>query len=72
MVFLTLYSGIEESDMRFLRSSMAMAMLAAVKECIMRMMDLNLLNQNGVAPVSPTACVKPYLHTFCTYNITLL
>lgn len=37
--------------MRFIRSSMAKAMLAAVKECIVRMMDLDQLNQNGVAPV---------------------
>lgn len=38
--------------MSFLRSRMAKAMLAAVKECIGRMIDLNCLNQNGVAPVS--------------------
>ena len=30
---------------------MAKAMLAAVKECTVRQMDLNILNKNGVTPV---------------------
>ena len=44
-------SGIYEQDLRFQRSRMAKAMLAAVKECIVRQMDLNILNKNGVTPV---------------------
>lgn len=54
--------GVKESDMRFIRSSMAMAMLVAVKECIARMMDLDQLNHNGVAPVRITCKISVYIY----------
>ncbi len=47
---------------------MAMAMLAAVKECIVRMIDLNVLNQNGVAPVRLTSLHNCYV---CDAYITI-
>jgi len=44
-------SGIYEQDMKSIRSRMAKAMLAAVKECISRNWNLNQLNRNGVSLV---------------------
>lgn len=44
-------SGIYEQDMKSIRSRMAKAMLAAVKDCISKTWNLNQLNKNGVSLV---------------------